>query len=274
MREALAAILIAAAPVAAYAQSDGPPALAVIAVNQEVYASFDAQHTRYKEFFPASVPGHDREVGWTPGLGVGARWMGTVLSIPDVYAAIDYHHQGGSVEYIGVYFQTNTPLTGTVGLTTDDVTGELGRGFVLTPRLLLTPTVQAGYHTWHRTITSTEIEDYAHTELGVALRADYAITRNFVGTLRIGIAGMFNPNIDINFHGNYPLGLGGSAVEQAGAKLDYRLTPNLHLFTAADLTRFSYGSSKDAPYSQGGFIFEPDSTTTHVVLSTGIGWGF
>ena len=274
MRHALVAILLAATPLAAYAQTYGPPAPAVTAINREVWASFDEQDTQYKEFFPASVPGHDRETGWTPGVGIGARWMGTMLNIPNVYTAIDFHHQSGSVRYVGVYFATDSPLTGTVGLTTDDVTGELGRGFLLTPSVLLTPVLQAGYHTWHRTITSTEIENYGHTELGVALRLDGAITPRLVGTMHLGIAGMLQPNIDIHFHGNYPLGLGSSAIEQAGAKLDYRLTPNLHLFTAADLTHFSYGASKDTPYSQGGFIFEPDSATSHVVLSAGVGWGF
>jgi hypothetical protein len=106
------------------------------------------------------------------------------------------------------------------------------------------------------------------------VRANYAFTRRMVGTLRLGVGGMIDPKIDIRFDGDYPQSLGGSAILQAGGKLDYAVTPHVHVFAGADVQHFDYGASRGSAFGDGGIIFEPSSTTTQVTLSTGVAYGF
>jgi hypothetical protein len=277
MRRSLLLAVPLLLPLAAQAQdyaSQGNATPAVVSVNREFYAAFDGQDTNYKETLPADVPGHDREQGWTPGFGVGARWMGQAFGVDNVFASIDYHRQSGNLTYIGTISGTNTPLDATSGLITNDVVGELGRGFLISPRLLITPVIQAGYHSWHRNLGAGNTEDYSHVLLGAAVRADYALTPRMVASLRLGVAGMIDPKIDIHYQGDYNQGLGGSAVLQAGGKIDYALTPQVHIFAAADAQHFSYGRSKGSPFGTDQIIFEPDSTTTQLVVGGGVAYAF
>ena len=255
-------------PTAAFAQ-------AAVSVDREVYGAVDGMSSDYKEHFPAGSTGHDREHGWTPGFGVGSRWMGNVFGVPDVYTSLDFHYQRGNVAYVGSDFLTGAPVRQSSGLTTIDVTGEIGRGFLLSPRLVVIPLLQIGYHRWERGLTQTQDEDYDHVFFGAGVRANYTISPSLVGTLRLGVAGMIDPRIDVRDQGSTDLPLGGAPVYQAGGKLDYALTRRIHVFTAADLTHFDYRRSPDsATDAAGQLIFEPSSTTTNIVVSGGVAYGF
>lgn len=257
----------------AAAQTSPAAAFPVVAVNRQVALGFDGFHKAYKEVFPAGSVNHDKEEGWTPGLVFKLSGMKDFPAARHVYGSIEFSFDRGLLDYNGAVLSTGAPLRLQSGMTDNRLRAELGKGVLLTPRLMLIPVVQVGYQQWNREPTRDLSEDYESYILGAAVRADYALTPRLVGRARIGLAETFSPSIDINLDRTYPARLGMRPVYQASLGLDYALGRRLHLFTEADVDHYSFGRSVGVDTSFGR-LFEPASRTTDLHLRAGVGYSF
>ena len=127
-------------PLAAAAQT-----LPVVAVDQQVFAAAEGSSIGYHEHVDGGTL--DRESGWVPGFGVGARDIVSLYGLPPILAGIEYHRADDFIRYQGTNFDTGAPLSGSSGYNTDDIAGELGPTFLINPRLLIAPVVQAAITT-------------------------------------------------------------------------------------------------------------------------------
>lgn len=292
-RAAFAAIPVLLAAPAAGAQTVPTPAVSVpiVAVHREVGLAAEGQFLNYKENFPAAPTGeatpHDRETGGAPGFAFKAEAMGDLGPVRHAYAAVRFRYNDGTTHYAGGAQFTGTPISATDGLETEDVTVELGKGWLLTRRLLVTPVVQGGYHRWDRVLGYDE--DYHHFFAGLAVHLDYALTPRLVALGRLGWAETLSPRMTAGGI-EVPSGDGGTVttdadhfrlgtrpVWQAGLSLDYRLLRHVHLTGGVDFQRFGYGEDSTTVRYRGTPIaraVEPDSWTQQVVLSTGLAWSF
>ncbi len=250
------------------------PVSAVVQVNREVEIGATTLYRGYKESFPAGVAGGDSENGWTLGVEAQARWTGDVGPAHHLFAALQVAYNGGNLDYRGSVFGTNTPLTFRSGLTNTLVRAEAGKGFAVTPRLLVTPVAQMGYQVWNRNFGSGQTEDYRTLTAGVGLRADYAVTQRLVVSGNMGVAGMIDPQITFNYANSYAAALAARPLYQGGLGADYALTGHFHLSADAWVSRYGYGRSVDVVTTERGRIFEPASSTTDSLLQLAVAYAF
>lgn len=264
--------------------------LPVIAIHREVGLAAEGQFTNYKENFSVETAKglHDRETGGTPGFEFKAEDMLDIGPIRHVYASVVFRYNNGTTRYNGAYQRSHDPLITTDGLETKDIRAELGKGFLIGDRLLITPVVQFDYHDWNRTLSDYS-EDYRQLAVGAAVHGDFALTRRLVLSARLGWAETLDPKmtatgqsvtIDRQSYMLDPLHfpLGDRPVWQAGSSLDYRMTRHVHLYGGVDFQRFGYAQGKTRATIQGhsghGTYTEPDSWTQTIVLTTGLAWSF
>lgn len=258
------AIGAAAVPHSASAQQ-----LAVVSVNNEVGLAFSDLIKNYKEIPPQGNPAHDRENGSVPGFAISGSVMRNVGRVANLYASLVFRYSNGQITYNGATLGDNSPLIGESGLVQKDVRLEVGKGFLVTNSLLLTPVFQYGYHVWDRDIGYQET--YSHSYIGGALQVDYALTPRFVARFRAGIATTVNPQIEIvDENEDVTAGLGIRPVYQLGGGLDYAWTNRIHLVADADFSHYSYGRSAGF----GGGYFEPVSATNDLYVEGGIAYHF
>jgi hypothetical protein len=236
--------------------------LAVVQVNREAAIGVSTLYRTYQESFPPGTLGRDRESGWTPGIAASASWMGDAGPVQRLY---------GSLRFA---YNSSEPLNFQPGLANTAVTAELGKGFLLSPRLLITPAAQAGYQLWNRNLGPSQGEDYRTFTAGGAVHADFAATPRLVLRASLGLAEEIAPHIAFNYQHSYGADLGARPVYEAGAGLDYRLTGRLHLSADAALSRYGYGRSPALAAGDRGAIFEPASTTTDARLQAGVAYAF
>jgi hypothetical protein len=283
-----AGLLVSAAFPAATALADPLP---VVAVHREIGLAAEGQFTNYKENFSAAeAPGaHDRETGGAPGFEFKAEDMFDIGRLRHVYLSTRFRYNNGSTTYNGASQISNTPFIGRSSLETEDLRAELGKGFLLSDRLLVTPVLQFEYHHWDRGTLSND-EDYEHLALGLAVKADYQLLPRLVLSARLGWAETINPHMtatDSFLVRNwfvYPLepmhfDLGERPVWQAGGALDYRVLRHLHVYGGVDFERYGYAEGRAFGHVAGitrpvARFIEPDSWTQTIVLTTGAAWSF
>lgn len=243
--------------------------LPVVNVNNEVGVSFSELIKNYKEFIPDNAPAHDRENGAVRGFAVSGSIMRNLGQISNVYASVNFRYSKGNIAYNGATLVGNVPLMMDSGLVQKSLRFELGRGFLVTPRLLIIPVFQYGYQAWNRDIGYQET--YTESYMGGAVHVDYALTPRLVGRLRAGIASTVGPHITIVDEDDTSNGsLGIRPVYQLGGGFDYALTQRIHLTADADYSHYSFGRTTD--FRDG--TFEPSSSTNDLYVEGGVAYHF
>jgi hypothetical protein len=266
-----AACALAALSAPAHAQTQTP---AVVQANREAEIGVSTLYRSYQESFPPGTAGRDREGGWTPGVAAAASWMGDLGAVQRLYGAVRFAYNNGHENYRGSVFNSSEPLNFQPGLADTAVTAELGKGFLVSPRLLVTPAARAGYQLWNRNLGPGQGEDYRTFTAGGAVHADFAATSRLVLRGSLGLEEEIGPHITFDYLHSYGADLGARPVYEAGAGLDYRLTRRLHLSADAALSRYGYGRSAALATAERGTIFEPASTTTDARLQAGLAYAF
>lgn len=245
---------------------------AVIDVNEE----FGIAAQGFLQSYSETLAGHtfDSEHGTIPGFQAKASTMFDALGVDNLYAGLNYQFDQGGVGYASSYtvFDTprSTPLKTTTHYSVNDLSGEFGKGFLLTQNVLVTPFVQGGWRNWRRELSSVQVEDYSNFYAGAGVRGDLGVTDRLVLTGRLGIAETIDPTMTATTAQLIPPGttfkLGTAPLYQAGIGVDYRLFALLHLYSGVDYTHLSYGRSAVDQY---GYL-EPSSATDEVVFRLGI----
>jgi hypothetical protein len=247
---------------------------AVIDVNNEFGIAAQEFLQSYSEHYQGATP--DSEHGAIQGLEVKATGMFDLYGVSHLYAGIRFQYDHGGIQYDGASLFTGAPLNTTTHYTIDDVGVELGKGFLLTDRVLITPLVEAGWHSWERALSREQVEDYSHEYVGAGLRGDLAITERLVLTSKVAIATTIDPSMTATplagFLPRMTYSLGMAPIYQADFGADYKFFAfhaPLHIYGGAEVTHFSYGQSA---VNQYGFL-EPDSITNEITFHLGLAVG-
>jgi opacity protein-like surface antigen len=219
----------------------------------------------------------DSEKGWVPGARITGSLMRDVGSICNVYLMGQFSSIDGHTHY----WASGGPVTSnTDGARVDDFDFRLGKGFNLGPTAMLTPYVGAGTRWWDRFLSGPSGYDevYKHGYAGggvllqvnpiskLVLSADGLVGSTFSPSMTASLVpgGVVIPGLAGTYN------LGQKTIYMAGASADFAFTPLLHGNIGIDYTHFAYGMS---PTNPAGF-FEPNSRTSTVTVSAGLGLAF
>lgn len=254
----------------AKAASQTAPLPAVVAVNREIGLSVTGNFSEltrsighnYSErpagLTPVNFFGYDafrsdrtHSNGWVPGFRADAQYMFDTSVLKHLYVATSFNLGDGDVYYgsrtrVNIAPVNGTPFTnrgrydGQENRSTINVTGEIGKGFLLLhDRLLVMPTAQGGYVAGgYESFTS-----YGKGFVGMALHVDYAITDRLVIRGRGGWAQILDSH---GYFTDYNANLRhASRPEWSGdIGLDYRVTQRIHITGGVRYTYFNYGRAK------------------------------
>ncbi len=247
-------------PLAARAQS-----LPVVNVNNEIGLAADVMlQDQEDHYLPGNGPSPELS-GWQPGLDAKASVMKDLWGISNVYAALRFAFNNGESS-----ISPSPPYAGTYNRQTENLDVELGKGFLITDRLLLTPFIQGGY-------TNFQSSDFNATDtttngfVGLGLRGDYALTERLVVTGRLGWAETVGGNL--NTPANYNFGYGDGPMWQAGIGLDYLVYSHIHLYGGVDYTDYTLarGALQSAGFPDSR---APQANFNDLNFHLGIAWGF
>nr|WP_242012079.1 hypothetical protein [Acetobacter oeni] len=257
---------------------------AVVQVNREIGLSVTGNWSNYKEKAPyeGADTGYDRETGWTPGLQFDASSMFDLYEVEHIFLALHFNYGDSDVAYHGSAYMPGiagvSPYNTSSHRMTTDSRIEIGKGFMVTDRFLLTPAIQAGYRTWNRDIkgfdgVSSSSEDYGSFLAGIVVHLDYAISNAFVLRGRLGWAELVGNHMDADgIDGTFHL---RSRPEwDAALDFDYRISSSLHWIGGVQYTYFSFGRSQVLSQHDGLSYIEPSSWTNGVTMHTGLAYGF
>lgn len=278
----LAAITAMAAAAWAPGAARAQPPLAV-QVNRAVGIGVSALYMDYREFTGSPPRLQDSDTGWSPGFTVTASDIESFGASSRVFGRVDYRFSHGPADHWSLSLLGGPPLNYTTDQTVNDVDLELGYPIAaLNRRLLLIPLAQVEYRNWNRDLPHSEFdirETYSFFAPGVGLRATYAVSQRLAASAKLGLeytvgptnAGAGNP---ANATPPVTYDLGARPVYQAGASLDYRLTPRVSLRLSSDYAHLSFGRSQFVPLSPTEYRYEPRSSTSQVTTELGVAWLF
>jgi hypothetical protein len=267
----------------------------ILRANNQISVDFAATDMNYREFnqppaggvgLPSPLPQGaviNSEKNWVPGVAITASYMSDCSgTISNLYLFARGSYLSGHTDYYN-----NTALVGASDPAKMwDGDFRVGKGFLVSSNVMLTPYIGGGVHSWNRTIvavpTGAYLEKYSHGYAGAGLLLQYAPTRGVV-LAAYGFGGAtfssemnFDPTTALNLAlvgPNHTYSLGNSATVKAGASIDYALTDNWHVNAGVDYTYFKYGASRQELLPAFG-TYEPPSRTSNVTLTTGIGYSF
>lgn len=259
----------------------GPPPVFtwsdIVASNNQVSLDFIETDFGYEEYNDPSrsggLPGVvDSEMGWVPGLSVSASAMRDFFGIHDLYLSGRFSWLDGQTDY------WSAPLQQKSGAVVDDFDFRLGRGFDLSPAMMLTPYFGAGAHRWTRTLYGPGgyQEVYSHGYAGGGLLFQISPIRRLVLSANGLVGETFGSSLSTSpIAGGFPItpwtfSLGSSVIFMAGGSADYAITEHLHANVGVDYVNFQYGESTVNPMS----LYEPNSRTSNVTLMAGLGYAF
>jgi hypothetical protein len=231
--------------------------------NTAYWGSVGAQSLNYKEDVQ---PIPDSEHGWLPSMAMGVTYMGkgsnAYLSLQGSVAAGDEKYNGALYnESSGEYDIPWSQSTHTV-ITSFDV--KVGKGFVLTNSMMLTPYIDLGFRYWERDLGDEFVEKYHNYEALAGAMIQYAPTSRLVLTGYGAVGAILGAEMKA------PVGtfdLGSTAIYKLGAKVGYNLTPRWELFTSLDFDYFRFVRSDVV----NGYL-EPSSFTTDAALRLGVSY--
>ncbi len=249
-------------PLAARAQN-----LPVVNVNNEIGLAADVM-LQDQGYDHLSGGGASAEYsGWQPGLDAKASVMKDLWGISNVYAAARFNFNDGESS-----LGPSPAYAGTFNRQTENLGVELGKGFLITDKFLLTPFIQGGYTNLQSSIANVTTTT-ANGFVGLGLRGDYALTDRLVVTGRLGWAETLGGNI--NTGANENVGYGNGPMWQAGIGLDYLLYSHVHLYGGVDYT--DYTLERGGYFQQVG-PFAPQRAAqanfNDLNFHLGIAWGF
>jgi hypothetical protein len=254
---------------------------AIIAAESTISFSAGFMHTQYHE---NAIPGTgDDESGLTPGLGAGISGLiPNPILRADLYTALNYDFDAGSITYGGHYLFTNAPAILTDNAVFNRLELRLGVGLPLADDVELIPFVAGGYQAWNRNIdpkgaVGTD-EFYRAGLMGGGLKLDVAATPSLVlsaTTEALAVLGGGTRSNDLGL--NFEFGPSGEERVELGA--DYAVTRPFHVFARLDWEHFNYSGSKlsAATLDIDGFgfkFYEPLSTTTQFGANLGVAYSF
>jgi hypothetical protein len=254
----------------AWAQSDD----ALLAANRELSVGAIGFHRSYKEFYAPGSVGYDRESGWTAGGQASASWMGRLGPLPRAFAAVEGDAERGALTYRGTEFNSTIPLTFASGLTNARLRAEIGEGFRLGERVLVTPMLEGGYLWWRRDLGPGQVEDYAAGFVGAGVRADVALAPRLVARGRLAAATTVSPGVTLNYAQSYAAPLGERPLYEASLGLHYAATRRMRLYASAEAERYGFGQSPTISTVERGRVYEPTSHTTDLRIGAGLAYGF
>jgi hypothetical protein len=202
--------------------------------------------------------------------------------IPNLYAFSRTTYLSGNTNY----FNNTNGVSANDPATIWDGDYRIGKGFLVSPNLMLTPYLGAGYDWWKRTIsavpTGAFIETYSHGYAGAGLLLQITPAPRWVLSA-YGFGGgtfssqmNFNPTTAANVAisgPNHTFGLGNSGTAKAGTSVDFAVTERLHANAGVDYTYFRYGESAQEELPAFG-TFEPPSRTSNWTVTAGLGYSF
>lgn len=211
----------------------------------------------------------DIESGWMPGFAVS----GSYLNHQNVYLALRYAYDSGSIQYLGADIGSGNKVTATDNATTQRLLGRIGYAFWLNPSMSVTPYAAAGFQSWNRDLTGPGgyTEDYRSILAGVGGRFQYAYGPRLVLTANAEMlavtGGGMTPHLD-----NLPLGsarFGTSGEEKIALGANYRISGPWSVFGGLDFTHFNYtGGALKYGFS------EPSSSTNRFGMDLGVAYHF
>jgi outer membrane protein W len=268
----------------------------ILRANNQISVDFAATDVNYAEFnqppagggpLPAALPQGatiNSEKGWVPGVAVTGSYMSDCYSsmIPNLYLFARGTYLSGHTSY---YNNTNGVAASDPARIWDG-DFRVGKGFQVSPNVMLTPYIGAGVDDWRRTIsavpTGAFIEDYSHGYVGAGVMLQVAVAKGFVVSAYGLGGGTFSSQMNFNgttavnaalFGPNHTYSLGNSGTAKAGASVDYAFTDSWHVNAGVDYTYFKYGASRQELLPAFG-TFEPPSRTSNVTVTAGVGYSF
>jgi len=250
-----------------------------------VYFDTGFMHQQYHE----NISPGDDESGSTPGFGIGFSVLRSTnprnLGAIDLYALLDYHLNGGNINYSGHtqifngYNFDYAPLSATDHAIFQNVEARIGAGFPLVGGGESIPFLSLGYQSWSRDVTSDEVgpssELYHEGAFGGGWKFDLPVGKTLVASATGQILALAGGGISA---GSSTLGtFGVSPEEKLELGLDDAITPRWHVFAKANLTHYTYPGTSPQFYYADGYEFyeyEPTSTTTQFGLNVGVGYSF
>ncbi|MCE0744908.1 hypothetical protein LWC05_13570 [Acetobacter sicerae] len=214
--------------------------------NRQYNSTYQGYH--YTDTYQTNSSYRDHVTGWTPGFRADAQYMFDTSILKHLYVASSFTLDSGNINenyhYLATAIRSGASPNryggrDNVGFNRSgiNVTGEIGKGFLLlNDRLLITPVVQGGYSAGgYDTYTA-----YGKGYVGLALHVDYAITSRLVIRGRAGWAQYLKVGTHYNSNGYYSDK--GSRPEWSGdIALDYRMTDCFHLTGGVRYTYLNYG---------------------------------
>jgi opacity protein-like surface antigen len=251
----------------------------IVESNNQLRADYKAVNFDYKETgdgrFGTATGVLDTENGWVSGFGVSLSVMPACTHnwlLENLYFSVEYSHYKGHTDYVGSLIGG---VFGSVrqqdGATVNDYDIRLGKGFVISRDLMLTPYFGIGHHEWDRKVN--EGEDYKNGYYGAGLLLQYSPFARAVLSLDGLIGRTFDSHIDVAGPFGFSGDLGNSTLYRVGLSGDYGITRNLHVNAGVEWTGFDYGASANFPIP-GGVAWEPDSRTRNTTVRVGVGYAF
>jgi hypothetical protein len=266
---------------------------AITAANNQISVDYAGTNINYTEYNPANplftdprvavgAP-IDTEKGWLHGVSVTGSGMFNLGTVCNVYLFARGSFFDGRTDYWevgGPNGQSNAKVW--------EGDFRVGKGFDLSPNVMLTPYLGGGLRQWDRTLCQAGpcvgggfLERYSHDYIGAGLLLQYAATSQLVFSGSGLVGGTFDSQLRSSpIAGgdrrilNSQTSLGNSAIYKLEASADYAFTPNLHGNVGVEYTNFSYGESGQFIASTLGAAIEPRSRTETVTVRAGLGWAF
>lgn len=263
-------------PVKAHPLPAGCASNDITRANSQIKLDATGTYINYGPEYANGGPPLDSEKGWVPGLSVTGSWMGNLANVCNLYVMGSFTWMKGHTNY----WASGGPVLANVdGATVYDFDFRFGKGFdFLGPNTMVTPYFGIGTNSWTRLLAGVSgyQEIYSHDYAGVGLLLQYAPAPHLVLSANGLVGKAFNSSMTASqtitfFPGlfaTYPLG--NKMTYMAGASADYAFTEHWHGNIGIDYTYFAYGQS---PVNAGGF-FEPNSATSYVTVSAGLGYAW
>lgn len=250
----------------------------IVRANNQVSADFVENYINYGPQFLTGVGAPlDAEKGWVPGVSVTGSLMRNFGIFCNLYLMGRFTYLNGYTHY----WASGGPVTSnTDGATVNDLDFRLGKGFGLSPHAMLTPYLGVGTNWWNRFLAGSNgyDEKYSHGYVGGGLLLQYSPAPRWVLSADGLIGGAFGSSMTASptpggvvipgLFATYTLG--NKAVYMAGGSVDYAFSGRWHANLGIDYVYFAYGQS---PVNGAGYL-EPNSTTSYLALSVGVGYSW
>jgi hypothetical protein len=257
----------------------------VIQSNREIGVSFSPSYIAYNEYSGGGVL--DSEHGLISGIGVKATGVFNALKLTNLLLGATYDFNDGASSHCCLSLTTNggISLNYAAPFRSNDLSFWLGKGFMLTPKLLVTAEPEAEYREWLRLLpagTYDTREDYTFWAPGFAVGAGFNPVSSLVIRGKAGFeytvspanAGGGNPNAAVPVP-PVDMILRPHSLWQFQGGEDWAITRALHTYADAGYSRFGFGASVN--YFYGNPVMshhEPSSVSNLTRVDVGLAWSF